>query len=125
MSGGARFDLIGGRASATLLPMTNQPEAVAPRLTFEQFEPEVGSTFTISFTNARFELELREAAALKYHDPKIHARHPFSLLFVCPDERLLQQGVYAIEHERLGMLEIFIVPIKADADGVHYEAVFN
>lgn len=125
MSGGVRFDLIGPRASATLLPMTNQPEAAAPLLTHEQFQPEVGSTFTINFTNARFELELREATALKYHDPKIHARHPFSLLFVCPDERLLEQGAYAIEHERLGMLEIFIVPIKADAEGVHYEAVFN
>lgn len=105
--------------------MTNQPEPAAPLLTVLQFEPEVGSTFTISFTDARFELELREVQALKYHDPKIHARHPFSLVFVCPDERVLEQGVYAIEHERLGMLEIFIVPINADADGVHYEAVFN
>lgn len=105
--------------------MTNQPEAAAPPLTIAQFGPEVGSTFTISFTNARFELELREATALKYHDPKIHARPPFSLLFVCPDERLLEQGAYVIEHDRLGMLEIFIVPIKADADGLHYEAVFN
>lgn len=105
--------------------MTNQPEAAAPPLTVAQFQPEVGSAFTISFTDARFDLELREATALKYHDPRIHARHPFSLLFVCPDERVLEQGAYVIEHERLGMLEIFIVPIAADADGVHYEAVFN
>lgn len=105
--------------------MTNQPEAAAPPLTLAQFEPEVGSTFTISFTDARFELELREAMALKYHDPKIHARPPFSLLFVCPDERVIEQGSYVIEHERLGMLEFFIVPINADADGVHYEAIFN
>lgn len=105
--------------------MTNQPEAIAPPLTLALFEPEVGSTFTISFTDGRFDLELREATALKYHDPQVHARHPFVLLFVCPDDRVLEQRTYAIDHERLGRLEIFIVPVAADADGVHYEAVFN
>lgn len=105
--------------------MTNQPEAVAPTLTLETFQPELGSTFAISFADARFDLELREAKALTFRDPKVQIRHPFSVLFVCPDKRVLEQGTYAIDHERLGRLEIFIVPVDADEDGVHYEAVFN
>lgn len=88
-------------------------------------EPAVGGLFTISFTDARFDLLLREAKALEHHASPIHTRPPFSLLFVCPDRRILDQGVYAIEHERLGMLEIFLVPVGADADGVHYQAVFT
>lgn len=94
-------------------------------MSLELFQQEVGGRFTISFTDARFDLLLREATALKYHDPQIHARHPFSLFFVCPDQRVLNQGTYAIDHERLGRLEIFIVPVGADGDGVEYEAVFN
>jgi hypothetical protein len=105
--------------------MTNHPEAAAPPLTLELFQPEVGSTFTIAFTDDSFALALREATAVGYHDPQIHKRHPFALLFVCPDPRVLQQGIYAIDHERLGKLEIFIVPVAADGDGVHYEAIFN
>lgn len=105
--------------------MTNQPKPAVPDLHLALFEPEVGSSFTIAFTDARFELQLREATALKYHNPHIHTRHPFALLFVCPDQQVLEQGTYAIDHERLGKLEIFLVPTAADADGIHYEAVFN
>lgn len=105
--------------------MTNQSASSAPVLHFETLETAVGDTFTISFTDARFDLTLREATALQHHGSHIHARAPFSLLFVCPDARILDQGTYAIEHERLGMLEMFLVPVAADADGVHYESVFN
>jgi hypothetical protein len=30
-----------------------------------------------------------------------------------------------MEHERLGSVEIFIVPIRKDGEGIYYEAVFN
>jgi hypothetical protein len=105
--------------------MTNQPEAAVCVLSLEMFEPEVGGAFTISFTDAQFDLRLREATALGHHASHIHTRPPFSLLFVCDDRRILGQGAYAIEHERLGMLEIFLVPVGADDDGVQYQAVFN
>ena len=105
--------------------MTNQPGGAATVLRLELFEPAVGEFFTIAFTDARFDLRLREVTALMHHIPHIHRRPPFSLLFVCPDRRILNQGIYAIEHERLGMLEIFLVPVGADEDGVQYEAVFS
>lgn len=105
--------------------MTNEPEAVSSALSIEALKPEAGSTFVIAFADARFDLVLRDVTALKYHDPRFHSRQPFSLLFLCADTRVLGQGTYALEHERLGMLEIFLVPVGADGGGVQYQAVFN
>ena len=49
----------------------------------------------------------------------------FSLLFLGPADRLLPQGSYAFECERVGRFDLFIVPIGRDASGVRYEATFN
>jgi hypothetical protein len=106
--------------------MTNQPEAaVPPSLRLDMLEPEVGSIFTMSFVDAAFDLELREARPLGRLIEGVHERPPFTLLFVCSDRRVVAQGLYAMDHERLGRVEIFIVPVAEEADGIHYEAVFN
>jgi hypothetical protein len=52
-------------------------------------------------------------------------RDPFSLMFLGPTAPVLPQRIYALENEAFGRLEIFLVPIGADADGVKYEAIFN
>ena len=41
-----------------------------------------------------------------------------------PQQPLLPQNTYGIEHKELGTLSIFIVPIGLDAEGMRYEAVF-
>ena len=38
---------------------------------------------------------------------------------------MLPQGTYKVEHEKLGTLEIFLVPIGPDKEGLCYEAIFN
>jgi hypothetical protein len=48
-------------------------------------------------------------------------RAPFSLVFTGGPEPPLPQRTYRVEHERLGAMEIFLVPI---APG-RYEAVFT
>jgi hypothetical protein len=51
---------------------------------------------------------------------------PFALEFAGPAQPQLEQGIYRLEHETLGSMEIFLVPIGFDpAGGVRYEAVFN
>jgi hypothetical protein len=35
------------------------------------------------------------------------------------------QGIYKLENEKLGALEIFLVPIGPDEKGMRYEAIFN
>ena len=49
----------------------------------------------------------------------------FSIVFRGPREGALQQGMYQLQHERLGAFELFLVPVGQDQDGVYYEAVFN
>lgn len=49
----------------------------------------------------------------------------FSLVFRGSLNLALPQGTYRLEHERLGALDIFLVPIARAADGFRYEAVFN
>jgi Domain of unknown function (DUF6916) len=60
-------------------------------------------------------------------------RAPFSVLFHGPLEPVLPQGIYQLEHDQLGTLELFIVPVGPDepsAPGqaptaMRYEAVFG
>jgi hypothetical protein len=49
----------------------------------------------------------------------------FSLLFRGPQQPLLPQRSYAIEHDALGRFDLFIVPIQRDTQGLKYQAVFN
>jgi hypothetical protein len=51
-------------------------------------------------------------------------RRPFSLIFAGPAEPLLPQRMYRIEHDVLGRLDLFLVPIGPDGDAMRYEAVF-
>jgi hypothetical protein len=50
---------------------------------------------------------------------------PFALVFRGPHTPVLPQKLYPMENERLGLHEIFIVPIGPDPAGMRYEAVFN
>ena len=49
----------------------------------------------------------------------------FSLLFQGPDNAPVAQGTYKLEHDKLGALDIFLVPVGKDAKGVEYQAIFN
>jgi hypothetical protein len=49
----------------------------------------------------------------------------YSLIFRGTLEQPLQQGLYSLSHEKLEHGDLFIVPIAREADGFHYEAVFN
>jgi len=52
-------------------------------------------------------------------------REPCSIIFRGPLEPVLPQQIYRIEHESLGRLDLFLVPLGPDAKGMRYEAVFN
>lgn len=49
----------------------------------------------------------------------------FSLFFNGPADLQLPQQTYHLEHEQLGSLDIFLVPVAHSERGFHYEAVFN
>lgn len=94
------------------------------RLTREDFLPRLGETFRVA--EAGVDLVLAEAAGLSVGGAAAGPRKaPFSLLFRGPKQPVLSQRIWALDNVALGRLEIFLVPIGPDADGVQYEAIFN
>lgn len=56
----------------------------------------------------------------------LEARRSFSLLFLGPvSPQYLVQHTYRLEHERMGTLEIFLVPLGPENGRMKYEAIFN
>ena len=54
------------------------------------------------------------------------AREAFSLLFLGPvSPHHLVQHIYRLEHEQMGTLEIFLVPLGPENGRMKYEAIFN
>lgn len=98
-------------------------------LTLERFGPHVGDPFALTATVAesgeQVELTfvLEEAVEVASSGAE-GARQPFALRFRAAVPSVLPQQVFPLRHEQLGTLEIFLVPIGQDADGVRYEAVF-
>jgi hypothetical protein len=95
-------------------------------LLFEHFADKVGDVFPINEEGVpAIPLILQEAKPL---DPAVGlpgVRPPFSLVFVAKDPRVLPQRLYRLEHQELGEVSIFLVPVAKDKDGVSYQAVFN
>jgi hypothetical protein len=56
--------------------------------------------------------------------PDGQERLQFSLFFRGRTAPLLPQATYSLSHPELGELDLFLVPIGADDDGVRYEAAF-
>lgn len=50
---------------------------------------------------------------------------PFSLVFRSRGPAGLPQRIYRVEHPRLGVLDLFLVPLGPDDVGMRFEAVFN
>jgi hypothetical protein len=49
----------------------------------------------------------------------------FTLLFQAPVDAPNEQALRSLRHQSLGELEMFLVPVKKNTDGLFYEAVFN
>ena len=97
-----------------------------PLLTLEMFADKIGDSFALDGPEAPpIGLTLTEAAALQNHNPAGAAREPFSLLFTTTGNFVLPQQLYALRHETLGPLTIFLVPVGREGDTVTYQAVFN
>jgi hypothetical protein len=107
----------------------NDPGPRLDELTLEDFSPAVGDTFRMRGSEAgqaeEVELELAEATSLGSRAGQPGRPETFSLLFRGPAELRAPQGIYRLEHERLGAMDVFLVPLGPDETGTRYEAVFN
>lgn len=98
--------------------------SISNSLTLETFAPAVGETFTVGNSDgAVVELLLVEARA-RGNSSQL-SRPPFSLLFQGPADPLLPQATYRFNHDSLGTMDIFIVPLGRDEHSAVYEAIFS
>jgi len=93
-------------------------------LELADFSACVGQRFRLDLGGTTLELSLVSADALGEAPSADSRRHPFSLVFRGPHAPALSQRIHRLESARLGVLEIFLVPIEPDAAGQRYEAVF-
>ena len=89
-------------------------------LTHEVFAKHANSKFHAQVDEG-VELELTEVSDLKLYPHQ----EEFAIVFRGPLDKFLGQGLRSFSHDQMGQFEIFLVPIKQDALGFYYEAVFN
>lgn len=89
--------------------------------TFAAFAEHVGASFGTATPAGTLTLTLisadRHAAPAGFES--------FALLFRGPRAQRLPQAIYRLSHAGLGEHELFLVPVRQDAEGLVYEAVFN
>jgi hypothetical protein len=49
----------------------------------------------------------------------------YGLTFLARAQAPLPQAIYRLEHALLEPMDVFLVPIGRDAEGIRYEAIFN
>jgi hypothetical protein len=102
--------------------------ANAEWLTYADFAGRVGDSFGVTTgDSATPPLELVEATESTEpggQGPDGQSRMQFSLLFRGPTTPVLAQATYRLSHAELGDLDLFLVPVSAEADGLRYQAVF-
>ena len=95
-------------------------------LAAEDFEPYQGQTIELILDDGKqVDLELREVKLRGTFDPEFDTRQTFSVLFRGPMELALPQRIYRLNHEALGELQLFLVPIGPDKIGMCFKAIFN
>jgi hypothetical protein len=97
-------------------------------LTFDLFEGRVGQEFEMDTGRpgpVRVELiEASQGSAVGWQGPDGQERVPFSLVFRGPTGPVVPQGTHRLRHGEVGELDLFLVPIGPDSEGMRYEAVF-
>lgn len=94
------------------------------QLTEAEFSKHLNTKFRVPGEHL-IELELTEVKGYLSQANEQGGMERFSAFFNGPPEPFLRQRVYALEHDRMGAFELFLVPIAKDENGFRYEAVFN
>jgi hypothetical protein len=94
-------------------------------VTIEDFSPCVGEVFDLRIGSEGCQVVLQGAQEKSRYARNGQSRMPFSLIFLGPEGGAFQQGTYSLGHEKLGELELFLVPVGIEQGRMQLEAVFN
>lgn len=90
------------------------------------FSPAIGGSFAAETDAGPVELTLLSAETRDQQVPDAPAGWlPFNLVFLGPAEPMLPQRTYRLAGDVTGPVDIFLVPVARDAEGMRYEAVFG
>lgn len=96
------------------------------QLVYQDFADKVGSVFALTDGDIPdVPLVLKEARPLNPAWGLPGARAPFSLIFLAKEPIIRPQRVYRLKEDGLGEIDIFLVPVGKNAEGVSYQATFN
>ena len=91
-------------------------------LTHEEFSKHLNSTFRIRLSPE----QTLDARLVEISEHMVSTRQErFAIVFLTSNDILLPQAIRQFEHDEMGNLQLFIVPIGRDEEGTRYEAVFN
>ncbi len=95
-------------------------------LTVQSFEPLLDDSFLVVEAGLERELLLVEVSEVGHGSPSAWAgRAPFSIVFEDSAASMMPQGIHPLQHESLGRLEIFLVPIQPQDGHFRYQAIFS
>ena len=100
--------------------------STAPRLALDRaaFQAHLNTEFLIGVT--KVPIKLIDVSDLGSKRTSNGTKEAFSLTFRGSTETTLHQETFMIEHAKLGMFSLFIVPIVAkDKSSRYYEAIIN
>ena len=93
------------------------------QLRLESFSGRVGEKFRVRLDSGdEVDFELIEASGVGGDENK---RPPFSLVFRVPEGAVPLQQVFRLEHDEMGALDLFLVPLAPHEGGARCEAVFT
>lgn len=96
------------------------------RLTEANFTKHLNTMFRVKVSAPKpIDLKLVEVKGYANGSNEQSGMERFSLFFNGPGDLHLPQRTYELEHEQLGLLDIFLVTVARDEQGFVYEAVFN
>jgi hypothetical protein len=103
------------------MPESNPATPVPDQLTAALFQPHAGSLFSVNGVPPLKLAEVRSLAA-----SAVSRRAAFALEFTAEHDGFLPQGTYLLQHDALGALEVFLVPLGPGPGSLmRYEAIFN
>ena len=97
------------------------------KLQSADFFPHLNETFCIKLDGVTepIALELVQITGAGSRS-RPEAKQPFSLLFLGPvSQQYLVQHIYRLEHEQMGALDLFLVPLGPEEGRMRYEAIFT
>ncbi len=101
------------------------------KFTLASFEPYKNQLFKLQLDEeSSMALELIEVANIGRNPADYgekERRWAFSLILLGPPDPLLKQQVVSLQHDDLGQLELFLVPVGShhQREGMQYEVIFT